>query len=288
MSINTCPINNKDKYESIDTQRSTQTMNPPKGSKIFSSILKDADFIKNPNEPSLIYNYKTYRPSSTNKRIRGVLRQKTKPNNYNINHYYKTPLQTRTEELLYKYSNKYAIKNNINNLSQQISYTSPYSQPIYHDDYYTPNKRCISPYCHFDRSDTLSSNRTQIKNVNYSINSNNNNIYIKKTKLCCCNHPSQNVCSTCCTEHYTIRNLYNLIKDIIEKDFNIESIKEALSFCPDANLTDLFTLFDVSQRGSISPIDLNDALKQVDLYLSSNDIQIIYMKYDINKDGRLE
>ena len=43
------------------------------------------------------------------------------------------------------------------------------------------------------------------------------------------------------------KNIFLLLKDMVEKDSKNEVIKESLAFCPDANLNDLFAFFDVSQ-----------------------------------------
>ena len=82
--------------------------------------------------------------------------------------------------------------------------------------------------------------------------------------------------------------LSDLLFDIITQENNIENCKTNLAYCNDANLTDLFQFFDYSQRNGISPIDLIQSLKEVGLFISNEDANIIFQKYDKNGNGILD
>ena len=82
--------------------------------------------------------------------------------------------------------------------------------------------------------------------------------------------------------------LSDLLLDIINQEKNIESNKLNLSYCNDANLINLFNFFDYSQRNQISQIDLIQSLKKVNLFISNEDANIIFNKYDKNYDNKLD
>lgn len=94
--------------------------------------------------------------------------------------------------------------------------------------------------------------------------------------------------SYCCVSQQRRNNLFNLFNDIITTESKIESIKEALAFCTDANLSDLFAFFDYSQRDSISIIDMSESLKDLGLYMSMTDLKLLFRRNDKNLDGRFE
>ena len=83
-------------------------------------------------------------------------------------------------------------------------------------------------------------------------------------------------------------NLFQLLKDIVEKDAMIESIKESLAFCTDANLPDLFDFFDYSRKNAIGPMDLAETLKELGIFLSICDLKILYKRFDKDLDGRFD
>lgn len=94
--------------------------------------------------------------------------------------------------------------------------------------------------------------------------------------------------SCCCVSQQRKKNLFNLFNDIITTESKIESIKEALAFCTDANLSDLFAFFDYSQRDSISIIDMSESLKDLGVYMSMIDLKLLFRRNDKNLDGRFE
>ena len=66
------------------------------------------------------------------------------------------------------------------------------------------------------------------------------------------------------------------------------SNKLNLSYCNDAYLINLFNFFDYFQRNQISQIDLIQSLKKVHLFISNEDVNIIFNKYDKNYDNKLD
>ena len=92
----------------------------------------------------------------------------------------------------------------------------------------------------------------------------------------------------CNNLNQTENALTDLLCDIITQENNIENCKTNLVYCNDANLTYLFQFFDYSQRNGISPIDLIQSLKEVGLFITNEDANIIFQKYDNNADGILD
>lgn len=83
-------------------------------------------------------------------------------------------------------------------------------------------------------------------------------------------------------------NLAKFLKDILVLDSNSEIYKESLALKSDVNLQDLFALFDFSNRNSISLVDFKEVLKEFDIYSTLNELKLVFKRYDINMDGRLE
>ncbi len=122
---------------------------------------------------------------------------------------------------------------------------------------------------YFTRSPKYNPNRTNIiKSPKSNLSNLNNSIY---------NNSNQSESA-----------LSDLLFDIITQENNIENCKTNLAYCNDANLTDLFQFFDYSQRNGISPIDLIQSLKEVGLFISNEDANIIFQKYDKNCNGILD
>jgi Ca2+-binding EF-hand superfamily protein len=83
-------------------------------------------------------------------------------------------------------------------------------------------------------------------------------------------------------------NLATFFNDLIVLDANCEVFRESLAMKTDANMKDLFTLFDFSCRNSISLIDFKEVLKGLDIYASITDLKLVFKRFDVNLDGSLE
>ena len=176
------------------------------------------------------------------------------------------------------------FKNNYSPMKNDLNNSNSFNSESYNNDniymnklrtYSSPNKN-NSIYLnntynegYFTRSPKYSPIRTNIiKSPRINLPKLNNNY---------CNNLNQ-------TENV----LTDLLCDIITQENNIENCKTNLAYCNDANLTDLFQFFDYSQRNGISPIDLIQSLKEVGLFITNEDANIIFQKYDNNADGILD
>ncbi len=173
------------------------------------------------------------------------------------------------------------FKNNYSLMKNDLNYSNSFNSESYDNDniymnklrtYSSPNKN-NSIYLnntynegYFTRSPKYSPIRTNI---------------IKSPRI---NLPKLN----CYNLNQTEKALIDLLCDIVTQENNIENCKTNLGYCYDANLTDLFQFFDYSQRNGISPIDLIQSLKEVGLFITNEDANIIFQKYDNNGDGILD
>ncbi|MCQ2816780.1 MAG: hypothetical protein MJ252_05890 [archaeon] len=226
-----------------------------------------------------------------------VISQKLKGAPMNYSTFNSTKVSPKREtQISYEINNDSLIRrnspirsmNNILNISRNKYITPNPSEIIINNEEESKyiNKR-NPPNCVFERSKTYSSNRTDISEV-YPIKKRKNDLNFKKPCNCVFNNPltEKNICF--CNEHIRIKNIFNFLKDIVEKDSKIEKIKEELAFCSDANLNDLFAFFDVSQSDSISMVDLSDSLKEIGIYLPTFDLKLIIERFDKDLDGRLK
>ncbi len=242
---------------------------------------KNTDLFGDNSNIDVSKNYKTFTTNlraSNNQRLSPSPRQSKSPRQieepkmYNIQRSCKSPGP---------------FNRNVYELSKRYTYTSPI-RSIYLQE---PNEnlRRFSPTCQFNRSSNFSSNRTELIGAYNSVDRRNNLNPYKRRQICSCSNKPIDECSSCyCEEHMRQRNLFNLLNDMIEKDSKLEVIKESLAFCPDANLTDLFGFFDVSERESISAIDLSDALKDLGLFLPVSDLKVVFKRFDKDLDARLK
>ena len=103
-----------------------------------------------------------------------------------------------------------------------------------------------------------------------------------------CPHNNISPCESCCQIQKQFTLLASLLNDIVIQGNIIENAKESLSFCTDVNLTNLYQFFDYNQRNSISSVDISQALKELNVFLTINDIKILFRGYDKNLDGRFD
>ena len=182
----------------------------------------------------------------------------------------------------------------INYRANLRTYTTPKRREEFNDEEYKVNcvtnvspQRKQSPSCYFERNKHFSPNRTDVL-PSPKKNSPNLSPYRTASPLRECTHCCCNSCCCCCVEKRRRMNLFQLLKDIVEKDAMIESIKESLAFCTDANLPDLFDFFDYSRKNAIGPMDLAETLKELEIFLSICDLKILYKRFDKDLDGRFD
>ena len=151
---------------------------------------------------------------------------------------------------------------------------------------YSSPKRDLTPVkaqfrkspVNFERSPRFSPNRTNV----YKSPSpqRRTNLSPFRSPICCCRHCCCTTCSCCCIEHKKRLTIFNYLNDIIDAESNVESIKESLAFCSDANLPDLFGFFDYRQTGFISQEDIISAFKEIEYYPSRMDINYLFKRYN--------
>jgi Ca2+-binding EF-hand superfamily protein len=111
------------------------------------------------------------------------------------------------------------------------------------------------------------SNNQYKKNRDYSNNISKNTNFIDNLKL---------------------DSFYILLLDFIKQDNSIENIRQSLSMREDANLTDLFNLFDHSSNQLISCMDFLETLKEMGLYLNKDEMKYIFRKFNKNMNEYFE
>jgi calmodulin len=186
------------------------------------------------------------------------------------NNEYKTKIKTYGTPYKNETKQRYADINNDKSQTQQIcNNNNNYSRQ--------------SPSCYFEQANASSPSRTNVLRSISPNKSQHSHSYIN----CCC-HCCHKPC-TCCSFQTQQRNaLFTLLSDFITQDSKIEDTKESLAFCNDANLQDLFAFFDYSQTSRISPLDLCESLKELNVYLSIDELKMLFNRYDKNADGKLD
>ena len=84
------------------------------------------------------------------------------------------------------------------------------------------------------------------------------------------------------------RTLAKFFNDLVNLDTNVEILRESLALKSDFNLKEIFNYFDFSGRNSISLIDFREVLKDFDIYASAEELKLVFKRFDVNLDGRLE
>lgn len=150
------------------------------------------------------------------------------------------------------------------------------------------NYKSRSPFRDNYRSDSRTFNQSSyLSKTNYNKNSNNFNDY--KVNSSIENLKNLSMFSVK-SDHLKIKsqNLATFLYDLVIVDSLSESNKESLSLRTDLSLKDLFDLFDISKRKSISLVDFQDTLKKIDIYVPLPELKLTFKRFDTDMDGRLE
>ena len=126
-------------------------------------------------------------------------------------------------------------------------------------------------YLESSHSNSNNNNNFKINSSNATSNNSNNKIsddtYIKQKEF--------NFDQKC-------NSLYNLLMNYLKQDTSIEETRQLLSTREDANLTDLFEIFDHSSKECIGSMDFLQTLKEFGLILNIDDIKFFYKKFNKN------
>lgn len=83
--------------------------------------------------------------------------------------------------------------------------------------------------------------------------------------------------------------LAQFLQEIMYIDSKLDTAKQALSLKRDFKLNEIFKNFDISLKGYISIPDFNGVLRSLGVFCnSSDDIKILYRRYDLDFDGKLK
>lgn len=251
----------KEHYTSIDlTTQNTTTTTTLYKSKQKTNLNKSVDF------DNTLYKKSSRDISDKTKRIISqsdiIYDYNPSQNNFESSIISSQPLQPKSSPR--RNNDTDIINTDVSYRARLNTYTSPLRKIETRETHRSP-----SP-CQFNRSPRFSPNRTNIISASSPLRT-------RSPIHCCCENNYQRC-----------NNLFSLFNDIINQETKIENIKEALAFCTDANLTDLFAYFDYSQRDSISIIDISEALKELGVYMSITDLKILFRRCDKNMDGRFE
>ena len=115
-------------------------------------------------------------------------------------------------------------------------------------------------------------NNSEINKINNNKHYYSNNIY-KKNK-------DPNIIENKNINNINYDSFYNLLLEFIKQDTSLENIRKTLSMREDANLTDIFELFDHSSNQLISSIDFIETLKELGLYLDNDEIKYVFKKFN--------
>ena len=227
--------------------------------------IKSSDKFENENENILQEN--NYNNFNENKN------DKNEENEYDINDIYKNK-----DELL----KKYGINNNITNLNDQneIDFTGfnfstqKKFKPIKEVNDNLDNIN-ISPIQRLENDKTIFKSKK-------IISSNNNNYYQENA--------SSNFISSDLRTNIIPKNdinekkqfLFKLFVDFIEKETELEKIKQSLLSCQDATPQNIFELFNKNNSNKISSSDILETLNSLSSKKSfeSDDIKYIFKKYN--------
>ena len=80
-------------------------------------------------------------------------------------------------------------------------------------------------------------------------------------------------------------NIVNMLKKFTSLEKELEVCKQDLALWPDFSLYDFFKVFDVQNKGVLTPSDIEKGLQLFDVYFSEEELAFIVNKYNKDKDG---
>ena len=88
-------------------------------------------------------------------------------------------------------------------------------------------------------------------------------------------------------EPYLNSDIARILKEIINIDRDIESIKQMLSLKTDFNLEDCFRLFDVRDHSSLNLRAVEETFTFFQIYPRREELQMLMLHFDKDADGEL-
>jgi len=78
------------------------------------------------------------------------------------------------------------------------------------------------------------------------------------------------------------------LREQIENDQELENARNKLALQDDFNLFDAFRLFDLTEKGFVTRLELREGLNDLDVFPSTNEMYLIMKKYNKDEDGLLK
>ena len=288
-SQNNESINNSYKTKEILNNSMINFNFNEKKSKLNKTIL-DKEENDNQNRSCILFNNndKNYLSNEENKYNEGKINYK----NFN-----------KINENKYKYRNNYCsircpkchcIKENIKEIKEEENeYYNFLKKNI---NLINKNKHSLLPENIFKKTNNLNLEL----NYNDSSKTNNNSFYLESSqihnnliinKINNNNHYNNNINhknNELNDKNNKYSSFYNLLLGFIKQDNSIENIRQSLSLREDANLTDLFDLFDHSSNQLISSMDFLETLKVLGLIVEKDEIKFLFRRFNKNLNEYFE
>jgi Ca2+-binding EF-hand superfamily protein len=80
--------------------------------------------------------------------------------------------------------------------------------------------------------------------------------------------------------------MLRFFKKLISYDTKAESQREAFALMANTHFVNIFRYFDYHQVGSIRAMDLKEGLKNLNVFVTQEEIRLIFKRYDISKDDK--
>ena len=82
--------------------------------------------------------------------------------------------------------------------------------------------------------------------------------------------------------------LAKALREQVEIDQELEQVRNKLALQDDFNLFDAFRLFDLTEKGFITRLELREGLNDLDVFPSTNEMYLIMKRYNKDEDGLLK
>ena len=146
--------------------------------------------------------------------------------------------------------------------------------------YYTNKQKVITIYRNSNKINHKFNTNNSCYYLESSYNNNNFKINQIKSKVPQSGKNNDNINYNRFTNSNKFSDLYSLFLDFIKQDSIIESLRQLLSDKEDANLMDIFSLFDYSGNRLISASDFIKTLKQLGIIINKEELIFLFRKFN--------